>query len=222
VARRRDPTGPSLPTIKRLFAHSDNRCAFPRCTATLMDGSTVVGKVCHIKGARPGSARYDAKQSAAERHGFGNLILMCGRHHDVIDADEEAYTVDRLWKMKADHESRAANIDDDFAEQAAHLLINQRVTSVNQSGGITAHTVRADAINLAHTINVHSPATPRSVQGTEQESVSSSALQIEVGESGRFSNFRKEGTNLYRLTRVLNIKIENIDKRWPVLFARCT
>jgi hypothetical protein len=148
VARRRDPTGPSLPTIKRLFAHSGNRCAFPRCTATLIDGSTVVGKVCHIKGARPGSARYDAQQSAAERHGFDNLILMCGGHHDMIDADDEAYTVDRLLKMKANHESRAASIDDDFAEQAAHLLINQPVTSVNQSGGITAHTVRADTINL--------------------------------------------------------------------------
>jgi hypothetical protein len=76
----------------------------------------VVGKVCHIKGARPGSARYDARQSAAERHGFDNLILMCGGHHDVIDADEEAYTVDRLLKMKADHQIRAASIDDDFAE----------------------------------------------------------------------------------------------------------
>jgi hypothetical protein len=111
-----------------------------------MDGSTVVGKVCHIKGAKPGSARYDAQQSAAKRHGFDNLILMCGRHHDVIDADEEAYTVDRLLKMKADHESRAAaSIDDDFAERAAHLLINQSVISLNQSGGI-----------IAHTINLHS------------------------------------------------------------------
>jgi hypothetical protein len=146
VARRRAPTGPSLPTIKRLFVHSGNRCAFPRCTATLIDGGTVVGKVCHIKGAKPGSARYDAQQSAAKRHGFDNLILMCGRHHDVIDADEEAYTVDRLLKMKADHKSRAAvSIDDDFAERAAHLLINQSVISLNQSGGI-----------IAHTINLHS------------------------------------------------------------------
>jgi hypothetical protein len=71
---------------------------------------------------------------------------MCGRHHDVIDADEEAYTVDRLLKMKADHESRAAaSVDDDFAERAAHLLINQSVMSLNQSGGI-----------IAHTINLHS------------------------------------------------------------------
>jgi hypothetical protein len=73
---------------------------------------------------------------------------MCGRHHDVIDADEEAYTVDRVLRMKADHQSCPARIDDSFAEQAAHLLINQSVRSANQSGGITAHTVRADTINL--------------------------------------------------------------------------
>jgi len=141
VAIRRDPTGSTLPTIKRLFAHSGNRCAFPKCTATLIDREVVVGKVCHIKGARPGSARYDPQQSAAQRHSFDNLILMCGRHHDVIDADEEAYTVERLVKMKADHQSRAERIDGDFTERAAQLFIRQPVTSINQSGGITANTV---------------------------------------------------------------------------------
>ncbi len=135
-----EPAGPTLPTIKRLFAHSGNRCAFPKCIATLIDGETVVGKICHIKGARPGSARYDPEQNAVERHGFDNLILMCGRHHDVIDADEEAYTVERLSKMKADHHSRTQRIDEDFVERAAQLFISQPVTSVNQSGGITAHT----------------------------------------------------------------------------------
>jgi hypothetical protein len=43
--------------------------------------------------------------------------------------------------MKADHESHAARIEADFAERAAELLMNQPVVSVNQSGGITAHTV---------------------------------------------------------------------------------
>jgi hypothetical protein len=150
MARRRDPTQPTLPTIKRLFAHSGNRCAFPRCTATLIDGSTVVGEVCHIKGARPGSARYDAQQSPVERHGFDNLILMCSPHHKVIDDKEnkKAYPVERLLKIKADHQSRAACIDDSFAERAAHLLIDESATSVNQSGGITAHTVRANTINF--------------------------------------------------------------------------
>jgi hypothetical protein len=56
--------------------------------------------------------------------------------------------------MKADHEAQATRISDDFAETAAHLLINQSVTTVNQSGGIAAHSIHAD------TINVHLPSVP--------------------------------------------------------------
>jgi hypothetical protein len=131
-----------------LFALSGNRCAFPRCTTALIQGDTVVGQICHIKAAKPGGPRYDDQQTDAERHAFANLILMCGTHHTVIDDDEEAYTVQRLLKPKAEHEKGAAQIDDRFAEHAAQLLIKQTVSSANQSGGITAHTVNADTINL--------------------------------------------------------------------------
>jgi hypothetical protein len=154
---QRDPTGPSLPTVKRLFAHSGNRCAFPRCPEVLVQGSTVVGKICHIKAANAKGPRYDPQQTAAERHGYDNLLLLCGKHHTVIDDDEEAYTVERVIKMKTDHESRAPRVDDDFAETAARHLIDQSVTTVNQSGGITAHTI--------HTINVN----PLSVPDNETE-----------------------------------------------------
>jgi len=54
----------------------------------------------------------------------------------------------RLVKLKAEHEKGAAPIDDRFAERAAQLLISQTVGSANQSGGITAHTINADTINL--------------------------------------------------------------------------
>jgi hypothetical protein len=155
VNTQSDPTGPSLPTIKQLFAHSGNRCAFPQCTEALLRGSTVVGKICHIKAAKPKGPRYDPQQSATERHSYDNLILLCGTHHTVIDDDEKTYPAARIIKMKADHEARATRISDDFAETAAHLLINESVTTVNQSGGIAAHTIHAD------TINVHPPSVPR-------------------------------------------------------------
>jgi hypothetical protein len=134
-------TAPRLPTLKRLFAVSGNQCAFPKCQQTLIEGETVTGKVCHIKGKKKGSARYDENQSDEERHGFENLILMCGRHHDVIDDDEESYSVDRLHRMKAAHESSTGRISEDDAERAATMFINQQVSSVQQSGGITANVV---------------------------------------------------------------------------------
>lgn len=64
----------------------------------------VTGRVCHIKGRKPGAARYGPNRDATERHGFDNLILMCPIHHDVIDSDPTKYTVTILRKYKAEHE----------------------------------------------------------------------------------------------------------------------
>ena len=146
---------PSVATIKRLYAVSGNRCAFPKCPAPLVHGNKVTGRVCHIKGAKPGSARYDAKQSDAERHSFSNLILMCPIHHDVIDADELAYTEERLHRLKVTHESAQipTEVSDGIVQQflvsgehGIANVYNQHVSSINQQGGITAHTVNVPKI----------------------------------------------------------------------------
>lgn len=108
---------------------------------------TLTGEVCHIKGARPGSARYDACQTDVERHAYANLVLMCPTHHTVIDDDEGAYTVERLWNMKAAHEARSAPIPDADAAAVAQLFI-QPVTNIGQSGGVSAHTVNASTITV--------------------------------------------------------------------------
>jgi len=102
--------GPSVATVKRLFAVSGNRCAFPGCALPLVDEASgkVTGRICHIKADSPGGQRYDAGQSEKERHGFANLVLMCPLHHDVIDSDAETYTVERLLEIKARHEARYA------------------------------------------------------------------------------------------------------------------
>jgi hypothetical protein len=95
MATNAGPKEPSRPTVKRLFALSGNRCAFPRCSTPLVDpqSGSIVGEVCHIKGEKPGAARYDPNQSNEERHGFDNLILLCNVHHKVADDDEAVYTV---------------------------------------------------------------------------------------------------------------------------------
>ena len=58
---------PSDATIKRLFAMSHNLCAHADCGQPLVEGGTIVGEVCHIKGEKPGAARYDPDQTDAER-----------------------------------------------------------------------------------------------------------------------------------------------------------
>lgn len=134
-------TGPSVAVIKRLFAKSGNKCAFKNCVSPLVDGKKVVGKICHIKAKSEGGARYDPLQTAAERHDYENLILLCGRHHDVIDDDPDAYTVGYLHKLKLQHEQSATTLSEDQVREGVQTILDQSVSTTGQSGGVTAHTV---------------------------------------------------------------------------------
>ena len=140
---------PTTADIKRLFALSANQCAFPNCTISIVENGYMVGEICHIKAANPRGRRYDPSQTAAGRHGFANLILLCANHHKVIDDDSEAYTVARLQKMKAEHESGPSRFTEAEIDEAARLLVNQFVRTESQSGGIAAHTVNAKTINVS-------------------------------------------------------------------------
>jgi hypothetical protein len=105
--------------------------------------------------------RYDPEQTAAARHAYENLILLCSNHHVVVDDDPEAYTVERLIKMKNDHEQRTSFLSGEQVEsvsQEIRLLIDQSVTALNQSGGITAHTVNIH-VNTAALEPKSAPAT---------------------------------------------------------------
>ncbi len=92
---------PSLSTIKRLFARSNNHCAYPGCSFPIVEESgTVTGIVCHIKARSRGGPRYDPKQTPEERHHFNNLILMCARHSKLVDSEPMRFTVELLKEMK--------------------------------------------------------------------------------------------------------------------------
>lgn len=88
-----------------------NRCYMPECSTPIVDPSSnkILADVCHINAARPGGPRFDANQTPEDRHGFANLLLLCGTHHKLVDApgNFEHYTADRLKAIKADHEDAA-------------------------------------------------------------------------------------------------------------------
>jgi hypothetical protein len=117
---------PSDTTIKKLFALSSNRCAFPGCPNHLIDPSgALLGRVCHIRADSPGGKRYDPNQTEAERQGFTNLIVLCANHHIVIDDDDITYTVAVLEDMKQRHEQMVTKpfvISDDTARRILELM----------------------------------------------------------------------------------------------------
>ncbi|MCJ7565662.1 MAG: hypothetical protein MUP52_13880 [Candidatus Aminicenantes bacterium] len=143
---------PTVQTIKRLFAVSGNRCAFPKCNTPLVDAASgkVTGRICHIKARQPGGPRYDVSQTEEDRHGSGNLFLLCPIHHDVVDDDTESYTVERLTQIKAAHEAANARGQEPSDAIAQQLIANISGTTIthgsiiftqNQMGGQVAHSI---------------------------------------------------------------------------------
>lgn len=95
---------------KILCTKSGNRCAMPDCRRILVadgtaaDPASLVAAMAHIKGEKPGSARYDANMSDMERNTHSNLVFVCPSCHKKIDDQLNTYTVEKLYDIKRCHE----------------------------------------------------------------------------------------------------------------------
>jgi hypothetical protein len=68
--------------------------------------------------------------------------------------------VDYLHRLKAKHEESAGRLPEDELEQGAKLLLlNQSVSSINQSGGVIAHTINIQNFPLSQQPEVSQPPT---------------------------------------------------------------
>ncbi len=112
--------------MRLLYAHSGNRCAYPNCHAPIFEeDGLLTAECCHIKAFSPGGPRYDAAQTDEERNSGDNLILLCTRHHRIVDADEQTYTVDLLREYKQKHEQQySANVLKLTDEQLRYLQMS--------------------------------------------------------------------------------------------------
>ena len=108
------PTRPSQATTDRLWGLAGGECAHPQCEAEILnidekEGEssviTKVGRVAHIHGSKKGSNRWLETQTDDERHGFDNLLILCGPHHDIVDNkdNEERYPAELLRRWKQQH-----------------------------------------------------------------------------------------------------------------------
>lgn len=151
-------------TIKRLFALSGNNCAFPGCALPIVDkAGTVTGEICHITARSPGGPRYDQSLSDQDRNGSGNLLLLCGHHHKVIDSQYQIYTVDVLLDMKSVHEKVAGRPEQASDIIFAKILLNDmdRIAvsqntgnvAINSPGAIQAHEVHVRTSRRSVSIN---------------------------------------------------------------------
>lgn len=146
--------GPSLKTVKHLFAVCGNRCSYPGCTQEMVtDTDIVIGEICHITSSSPKGPRYNPALSDEERDSFPNLILFCPTHHKLVDDDIVLYTRDLLIELK----ERAAR--NGFIElTAADAVKAQRLHAAQVTINV-AHRARVNVTNAqeihAQTVKVN-------------------------------------------------------------------
>lgn len=88
-----------------LWRYAGHRCSSPLCGVPLSGPGEArnYGEAAHIKGEKPGSARYDDQQSDSERSSSRNGIYLCVACHRFVDRCEAAYPPELLhrWKDQA-------------------------------------------------------------------------------------------------------------------------
>ena len=159
--------GPNLSTIKKLFAVSGNQCAFEGCDVPLVeDSGTVTGEIAHIKAANKEGPRYDPSQSESDRHGYNNLILLCSRHHRIIDAEFKKFTVEYLRRLKSNHQQVGIHEITPFTTSASQsLLDNYYSININNNSGNVA--VNSPGAIQAKTVNFKNTKTSVTIAPTE-------------------------------------------------------
>lgn len=132
-------------TIKKLYALSNNRCAFPDCEIVFTNSlnDTNFSNICHIEDAEKGG-RFNPSMTDKQRASFENLLLLCPVHH-IETNDTTKYSVAALKQMKQKHES---------------LSLSQRIKS---NPSMLKNTINAisnlslDAITESEKLNIYNP-----------------------------------------------------------------
>jgi hypothetical protein len=113
-----------------IWAKAGGRCEFRACNDDLV-GDLIAGKenglygfIAHIVADSPGGPRGDLVRSPLLAKELSNLMLMCAKHHKLIDdpATRSDYPEELLLEMKDRHETRVAincGIDEEYA---SHVL----------------------------------------------------------------------------------------------------
>jgi hypothetical protein len=95
-------------TRKSLWAKSGNRCII--CRNELVqpsessDGNVILGEECHIISEKVRGPRGEIYFDKDFDH-YDNLILLCAKDHKIIDEPNRVYSVEKLRRLKADHEN---------------------------------------------------------------------------------------------------------------------
>lgn len=94
-------------TLRFLYGKSGNKCAFPGCNEPIFEeDGTLTGECCHIEAFSSGGARYNSNTTVTQKNSKENLIMLCSRHHKIIDSHPQEYPTEWLREIKDAHEQQ--------------------------------------------------------------------------------------------------------------------
>lgn len=185
---------PKENTIRILCAKAAGMCEFPGCQERLFFDKQTASTfnhayICHIVGSSPNGPRGSLELSHPLSDKLDNLMLLCDKHHTLIDNDTEDYPIETLREMKLKHES---NID-----KACNFLSVPKSLVVTFSSPVHGH----DVI-IKHS-QINSAVLPDRVPMAEYP------LDIKVDEISHENQKNKDHWQLQveRLKREINIKL---------------
>lgn len=113
----------------RLWGKAAGRCQYDGCNEPLwLDNLTNVefnsAYIAHVIADRPNGPRGDKVLSEELKASICNLMLMCDKHHRLIDREKVAeHPVERLLEMKRKHESRIEMLTSITEDKQSHVLL---------------------------------------------------------------------------------------------------
>ncbi|WP_447884058.1 hypothetical protein [Serratia fonticola] len=101
-------------TIKMIWGKAAARCSI--CKQILIEEKDKnsshlipIGEVAHIVAEKNDGPRGKSNLTTMERDDIENLLLLCQKHHTIVDNDTNLYTVDKLKEIKKLHEQWVEN-----------------------------------------------------------------------------------------------------------------
>ena len=117
------------PKVKcMLWGRAAGRCEVDACNRPVSYHSRTketanLAELAHIIGFSADGPRGEHKLSAALSQDVGNLMLLCGECHKLIDDNKDDYPTDRLRAMKASHERRIETVTGITEDRQSNILM---------------------------------------------------------------------------------------------------
>ena len=115
--------------IHKLIADSAGRCNYLGCPEQMFyeyedENFVKLIDLCHIIGKSPKGPRGHPTQSQLDTENPENIILLCDKHHKIVDGSKKEYPPERLYKMKLEHVQRVNNLLEGLKEANWTLLLH--------------------------------------------------------------------------------------------------